>query len=812
MIRRELRHGWTVEALDGPAPEAVRGRVLPATVPGIVHQDLLAAGLIDDPLFDEHEAQQHWIGETGWRYAVEFDWTPGPERRHDLVFEGIDTVAVITLNGVELGATANQHRTYRYPVEHVLRHGRNSLVVELRSPMAYMREMIDLVGDRPRIPADPFPMIRKSACNFGWDWGPRVVTSGLWREVSLESWSDVRLAAVRVSASADRTARVNVELEHEHDGSTAEVSCAVGDVAVTSTMGSRGHVTLAVPEAALWWPRGYGDAALHDLRVRVGDDERTFAIGFRTIELDTEPDEHGIPFEVRVNGQLVPARGVNWIPPDVFPSRVDAAMLDARLADAVELGSNTIRVWGGGVYESDAFYDRCDRLGLLVWQDFAFSCAAYPEEEPLWSEVEAEARDAVNRLASHPSLALWNGSNENLWGIRQWGWEDLVRDVTWGRGYYERLLPAVVAELDPERSYIPSSPYSVASTDQNDPRDALTHLWDVWNSEDYEHYADAVPRFVSEFGLQGPAALSTLRAGLSERPLDPAFGHLHSHQKGIDGAEKLEHSYGDHLPRPDGFEAWHWTTQLNQARGLRFGIEHLRAAAPVCRGILVWQLNDCWPAVSWSLVDSAGVRKPVWFAVRSGFAEQLPVLGERDVILVNDSRTPVRGLRCTVSRVDARGTVAASVDLELDADPGAVTRSALPVELRRRAGGDGIVVLAVDGVTIAYRLDREPAAGLALESADYDVQLTTGPAGLDVEVTARTVLVDVTLLADQLAAHATVDSGLVTLLPGERHVFRTSGVDGVSESAVRAALRTLNDLVAMRENPERRLRAERVGN
>lgn len=799
MRRRSLHEGWTVRALSGPIPDGWRDVEVPAVVPGVVHEDLLRAGLIPDPLAGENEGALVWVGRSSWRFATEFSWTPDSETRHDLVFDGLDTVARITLNEVVIGRTVNQHRTYRFDVRHVLRSGSNRLVIDFESVFDEIASVEARLGGRPKIYPHSFAMVRKSACNFGWDWGPEVVTCGVWRSVRLESWSGVRIRAARPRADQDGLVRVAVELEHDGRRTPAPVVCRIGRDEARAEIEDQGVLSFRVSDPALWWPAGMGEPALHDLEISAGEDSLSLRIGFRTVEIDNRGDAHGIPFQFTINGRAVRVRGFNWIPDDVFPSRMTVDRYRSRLEDARDAGANLVRVWGGGVYESDEFYRLCDEMGLLVWQDFLFSCAAYPEEEPLWSEVRAEAVDAVNRLCVHPSLVVWNGSNENVWGMSEWGWDELIGQASWGQRYYDELLPGIVAALDPDRPYIPSSPFSWRADDQNEPSDGLSHRWDVWNEVDYAHYDAVVPRFVSEFGVQGAAAWSTLHAALDERPLDPERGQLALHQKAIDGHRKLPASFAEHFPPPLGLDDWHWTTQVNQAQAVRFGIERFRSHAPVCSGVILWQLNDCWPAVSWSVVDSAGIRKPAWHAVRSAFADRLLVLRDDELVAVNDSSESWHE-RVAVTRFSPEGVPGEWLDVLVDLPPGGVRRVLLPVGLRVQQRERG-VVMARSKDALVYRLDRQPLHG-GLPRARLEASVLPSDHGYDVEVVARSLVLDLCLLVDRVSASARVDSGMVTLRPGDRHVFAvtTPLLPDPGQLLDPMVLRCANDLVAGRSS------------
>ncbi|MFI7155312.1 glycoside hydrolase family 2 protein [Micromonospora chalcea] len=814
MSRRTLLHeGWTLRAEPGPAvPPEIAGTAVPASVPGCVHTDLLAAGLIPDPYLDDNENRLTWIGRTDWVYETTFGWQPGDEERVDLVCAGLDTVATVTLNGVEVGRTENQHRSYRFDVRALLRPDGNTLAVRFDSPYRYAEAHRDRLGDRPNAYPEPFHFIRKTACNFGWDWGPTLVTAGIWRDIGLHAWSTARLASVRpIVTVVDGVGRVELHAEVERTGDepltvratvagvTAEIAVPAGEPTAV--------VTLAVADPALWWPIGYGDQPRYDLdaTLHAADgrelDAASRRIGFRSVRLDTTPDAHGTPFALHVNDVPVFVRGVNWIPDDAFPNRVTRERLAQRFGQAAGAHVNLLRVWGGGRYESDDFYDLADEMGLLVQQDFLFACAAYPEEEPFRTEVEAEAREQVTRLAGHPSLVLWTGNNENIWGWHDWDWQEPLAGRTWGRGYYLELLPAVVGELDPTVPYWPGSPWSGSEElHPNDPAHGTTHIWDVWNTDDYTRYRDYVPRFLAEFGYQAPPAYATLRRALSDDPLAHDSPGMTHHQKAADGDGKLRRGLDAHLPPPADFDDWHYLTQLNQARAIQLGVEHFRSHRPVCAGTVVWQLNDCWPVTSWSAIDGDGRRKPLWYALRRAYADRLLTVQPRDgrpaLVAVNETAHAWRG-PATVTRLTVTGEPRAKTSVDLDVPAYSSVVVDLPAELARPDDGRAELLVADAGDAAERALwffaeDRD----VRWPAAQWDAAVEPVDGGRRVRVTARTVLRDLTLFPDRLDPAAEVDRALVTLLPGESVVFTVSTTCPLDAEALtsRPVLRCVNDL------------------
>jgi beta-mannosidase len=803
-----LTSGWTVWLAGGTVPDEaayLRELIVPAEVPGCCHQDLLAAGHIADPYVGRNELDVAWIGRADWRYDTTVTAVPAGHEQVDLVFDGLDTVATVTLDGAEVGRTRNMHRSYRFDVTRRVAAG-SHLSVLFTSAYTEAEAVKAQLGERPNAYPEPFNYIRKMACSFGWDWGPTLVTAGIWRPVRLEGWSTARLASVRplvtVANGAGRV-QVHLDLERTAPGQhrSLRATLEVGGRSVVANIPAGAQtavVEVEVPDADLWWPRGYGDQSLYECRVTLSADDTELdswhrRIGFRSLELDHTKDQHGTAFTFKLNGVATFARGVNWIPDDVFPSRIDAERYRHRLTQAADAGVNLVRVWGGGIYEDDAFYDICDELGLMVWQDFLFACAAYPEEEPLASEVEAEARDNVVRLMSHPSLVLWNGNNENLWGFRDWDWEEPLAGRTWGEGYYLDLLPRLVAELDPTRPYCAGSPWS-GSWDHhpNDPAHGPSHFWEVWNRRDYLDYLNYVPRFAAEFGWQAPAAYATLKAALpGEQLASDSPGMLH-HQRAEDGLGKLDRGLADHFLPPKDFDRWHYLTQVNQARAVATAVAHWRSHWPVCAGTIVWQLNDCWPVTSWAAIDGAARPKPLYYELRRLYADRLLTLQTREglhvVAVDNQSDQEWKGI-ASVRRMQVDGAVLAEDTLAFAVPAYSVALLPLSDDVRNLKDTEREFLVADAGEL------RDVVLGAEDRDFSYppaDLLLTIK--GLVVTITAQTFVRDLLVQADRLGPSAQADQGLITLLPGESCKVGISGLDpaDLDPALLRAAIFCIN--------------------
>lgn len=827
MHTQDLYDGWTLTAVAGPVPAELVGRRVRARVPGTSHTALLEAGLIPDPYLDRHEEDLAWMRRADWVYERDLDLAPAADdERVDLVFDGIDTVATLTFDDHEIGRTANQHRSYRFDVRSLVRPTTQRLRVLLSSALVHAEAEAARLGPRPLAYQQPFNMVRKMACSFGWDWGPDLQTAGLWRPVRVERWTVARLAAVRplVTVDAAGTGHVEVHVDVERSGLpgsdrpvTVRAHVAGADLTVT-VPGTQDTavVTLEVPHAPLWWPVGHGAQPLAELVVALAEpdseeplDTWTRRIGFRTVELDTSTDEDGTAFTFRINGRPIFVKGANWIPDDHLLTRITRERLAHRLDQAVDANLNLLRIWGGGIYESEDFYELCDERGLLVWQDFLLACAAYPEEQPLWDELEAEAREHVARLTPHPSLVLWNGGNENLWGFLDWGWQEELQGRTWGFRYATELLKGIVAELDPTRPYADGSPYSPghALTDvhPNDPDHGTHHQWEVWNRVDYRVYGDEVPRFCSEFGFQGPPAWATLTRAVHAvdgGPLtkdDPAFL---LHQKAEDGNGKLDRGMEPHLGVPDDFADWHWAAQLNQARAVQFAIEHYRSWWPRTAGAIVWQLNDCWPVTSWSAIDGDERRKPLWYALRTAYATRLLTVQPRDgrevLAVVNETPAIWQGtVRLSRQRLD--GTVLAEENLALAVGAWSVGHFALPTTVAKPDDAAQEVLVVRLGTLQAVHTWVEDV-DLDLDPAPLRASATPVQDGFRVDVTASSFARDVTLLVDRVDPDAIVDTALVDIPAGTTASFhvRTRGAFDPAELTRAPVLRSANDVVVRR--------------
>ncbi|MFM9873875.1 MAG: glycosyl hydrolase 2 galactose-binding domain-containing protein [Fimbriimonadaceae bacterium] len=619
---------------------------LEAEVPGYIHTDLMRHGVIGDPFVEKQELGCRWVDERAWNYECTFDWSPKdglPNRV--LVFEGLDTVVDVYLNEKLIGSFDNMFMRQEIDVAKLLIDGENCLRLCFHSAVR--------VGDERRATYfaengirtetawfDERAFVRKAGCMSGWDWGPRLVSCGIWKPIKLvEFESRIRTSSVGQEFLGHGRFRVSIDVDIEGAGEPEFFwnQSQVGQSFVTSDQ--------------MWWPVHEGVPALHELEIRLGDQVVRKQVGLRTIELIREPDEVGTSFEFLVNGRRVWCRGANWIPHDSFLTRVRRDDVFAAIDRYRKLGMNMLRVWGGGVYESDDFYDACDEAGILVWQDFPYACSYYPDNAEFKQVAFDEAVHQISRLKDRACLAIWCGNNENraLWQGK-WGVADASPDRFYGEIIYDEVLKRAVAENDPGRPYIESSPLLVQGMvdEAHAPaqRHSDDHFWDVWHGRgDWCFYRDSETRFSSEFGFASSCSLEAWKM-VSGRELSPTDPAVRWHDKTNKPWDVFKRMVEIHYPESETIEDWVYYSQLNQRDAMRAALEHYRSNA-ACRGALIWQANDIWPVQSWALEDSACLVKPAGFEMRRCFAPVMLAATMLDkclnIVVCNDSQEGVSG-------------------------------------------------------------------------------------------------------------------------------------------------------------------------
>jgi beta-mannosidase len=840
----ELSEGWSVSGAD----TFTAG--FPAQLPGTIHTDLLANNFIEDPFWRDNEMKLQWIGEEDWSYRNTF--LAGPELLEagvvELVFRGLDTFARVELNGRLLLESDNMFREWRVDVTRHLLTGENRLEVHFRSPLPEALAAHDALpytlpagNDLGDPPSRVF--VRKAAFHYGWDWGPRFVTSGIWRPVELVAWRGARLTNLHLTTDSlsPEMALLTAQVEVEATRAEAERRQAGGSIPVTLTLSSPqgsfssvSHeavlepginlftIPLNIPDPELWWPNGLGDHPLYtvqaalDMGLRV--DSLSTRIGLRSVELVTRADSVGESFFFEVNGIPVFMKGANYIPLDHFTPRVGEEEYRALFGDVVKANMNMLRIWGGGIYEEDLFYDLADEEGILIWQDFMFANGMYPGDSAFLANVRDEATYQLRRLRGHPSIALWCGNNEMEEGWQRWGWArayDTPEDSSAVREAYEAIfhqtLPQAVAREDPSRRYWPSSP-SLGWGDPESLNRGDSHYWGIWHGrEPFEVFTQKLPRFSSEFGFQAFPSMETVAAFTDAADRSLFNPILLVHQKHPIGNELISEYMERDYPVPSAFEDFTYLSQLLQARGMQMAFEAHRRAMPRTMGTLYWQLNDSWPVVSWSGRDYFGGWKALHYAARDAFAPILisPYLNGDTVEIwgVSDVLEPKDGM-LTLRLLDFRGATnwEATVPATLSPGTSQLLWSMAKGELLQGSDPAGVVLSADFGGERASLFYFLPPKGLALEIPAIQMEWEEGDGGIRLTLSSDVLAKDVYLSIRGSEEDESPGEGVPTrsgpvfsdnffdLLPGQPTTIRITTGESLDETQRRLRIRTLAEV------------------
>ncbi|MFC1483512.1 glycoside hydrolase family 2 protein [Candidatus Neomarinimicrobiota bacterium] len=620
-----------------------------AQVPGTIWSDLLRAGRIPDPFYRDNELKVQWVEKKEWEYRRTFQ-VDEDLLKHDKVIldcRGLDTITEIIINGSPVAKTENQFIEYEFDVKSLLVVGENRIHIIFRSILEWDRQQ---VAAEPKVSWTSSKgrmfFTRKEGSDFGWDWGVRLVTSGIWRPIRITAYQTARITdiAVRQNLSDPGNAILMIGADVEEYGSQQlELSLEVrlGEELVAEAevpvADSYAGTTVEIQDPQLWWPNGWGEQPLYRVVARLMDGgieihRKELPIGLRTIELVREKDERGETFGFKVNGNLIFCKGVNWVPADALPERPTEDHYRALLGACKEANMNMIRLWGGGEYQPDIFYEFCDENGIMIWHDFMFAVGPFIANEAYLANVEAEITSVVRRLRHHPSIVLWSGNNEcesNMGGGQQW--IEKYEAVTWEEydKIFNELIPQTAARYDPDRPYWPSSPHHPLDRDKANPdwetSSGDAHPWDVWHgAEPFSWYEDNLGfRFVSEYGFQSLPVMETIRAFTA--PEDRYFASYvldHHNKCGKIGAarpgnQRIAAYMTDMFKLPDSFADWVYVSQIMHGEAMKIGTEAYRRNFPHTTGALYWQLNDNWPTISGSSIDYYGRWKAThYFAVR----------------------------------------------------------------------------------------------------------------------------------------------------------------------------------------------------
>lgn len=603
-------------------------------LPGDGVSALEHAGIVPDPYWGRNEYDVRKMSEHEWIAKRTFT----VERTDlNLAIREVDTIAQISINGILVASTKNSFRSYEIDVSDALKMGENDIEIRFLSSPKVAQKLQDeqpfyVPWQKENGAIGNVNMLRKAQCDFGWDWGVALAPFGVYGPIQLVPHRDVKLGAVRVSQSHEANlaiVKIVAAVDGTRDGLSVTIIFADQEqLAVVENDSAQARFEINNPE--LWWPAGLGAQTLHDLTIKLDDQIETRRIGLRSMELVTETDDVGLGFKFRVNGHDVFMRGANWIPADALPSRIDPDKTRALLQSAVDANMNMVRVWGGGRYEPDYFYDYCDEMGLLVWQDFMFSCNLYPSTPEFLAEVDAEAREQATRIGHHASVAVWCGDNELIGAL---GWfEETIKDRDRYLVSYDRLnrtLENALKETLPDANWWPSSPSPGPMNfgdAWHDDGSGDMHFWSVWHEgKDFAHYRDVKPRFCSEFGFQSFPSMNTIRTFADEADMNIASPVMESHQKNSGGNARIAETMFRYFRFPVGFENFVYLSQVQQGLAIKTAVEFWRSVKPRCMGTLFWQLNDTWPVASWSSLDYGGNWKLLHHMAKDFFSLEIVV-------------------------------------------------------------------------------------------------------------------------------------------------------------------------------------------
>ena len=810
----ELSGPWTLRNRNG-------NWNLPAQLPGDTHTALLADGKIPDPFYGTNELALQTLHREDWIYEREFTVAPALLKEESVYLEldDVDTMARIFLNGKLAASLENAFLRHRVEAKHLLHAGTNTIRIEIASPeKAAEAEAKKIAYPIPHVinpvQSNHRNLLRKVQCHSGWDWGPCLMVSGV-ESVRLVAVSIARIESLQVIQAHPKiggpvTLTVHCEV-HSPTGGETDFSIAIdgqtksAKIRLQPGLNTLSHrVDIAKPR--LWWPNGHGDQPLYPLTVRVGEATETHRIGLRTIAIVNREDKDGLSLEFVVNGRAIFAKGANWIPADALPQRVTRAVLDDLLTSAAEAHMNMIRVWGGGRYESDDFYDLCDEKGLLVWQDFMFSCALYPATPAFLENVRQEVRWQVKRLRHRACLALWCGNNENVGALKWFNESKANRDrylVDYDR-LNEGVIGAAVRELDPAHLFWPSSPCGGVndySDCWHDDRRGDMHFWSVWHEgKPFEAYLDVKPRFCSEFGYQSFPSLSSIRTYATPDQWNVSAPVMEHHQRNPGGNARITENMTRYFRFPSGFENFVYLSQVQQGLAIRTAIEHFRRLRPICMGALYWQLNDMWPVASWSSLEYGGKWKALHYMAKRFYAPLLVSAvrtkeGAIEVWADNDTAKPVAA-QVRVRVLDFAGKTLKTVRFpaKLSADTSSRLRSFSLKELLGPKTNIESVFLTIDldagGTTVRNELFLTEYKKCALSKAKIAVEIRAEKDGA----------LRVDLQTDAPAFFVTLDAGLIrgtfndnvlTLLPGEPRTLRFDPKSAPGARTLAAFRRTL---------------------
>jgi beta-mannosidase len=658
-IFREINKNWQFKAVD-----SLNWKI--ASVPGNVFTDLLAHKIIENPFVKNNEEKVQWVSEKNWEYKTTFTLSDAIFKKEniELIFEGLDTYAKIYINGKYQLDTDNAFRKYSISLKEMPIQKSNELRIIFQNTTSF--ENAAKLNSKYKLSEGNRIYTRKAQFQYGWDWGPKLNASGISKGIFIHAWNDVKFESIFIRQKEIDTKKAilaaEISIESSSDKNISLFTKINREVISSNIALKKGTHTYKIPieitNPKLWWTHNLGTPYLYHFKFQlISDgkikDERSIKKGIRTIQLITKKDSLGASFYFELNGKPVYAKGANYIPQNSFQNKVTNQQYEKLLSDVVDSNMNMLRVWGGGIYENDVFYDLCDKKGILIWQDFMFACAMYPGDVDFLENIKEEAAQQVKRLRNHASIALWCGNNESAEGWKRWGWQnnraEKEKKEIWSDylAVFDSILPNVVAKYS-ETDYWATSPkYGRGNPKYKTEGDA--HDWWVWHDGyPFEHFKNNVPRFMSEFGFQSFPSFETINYINQNDTINLKTAAIRSHQKHARGFQLITEYMKRNYKIPTKDEDYVYVSQLLQAKGVVMGIEAHRRAKPNNMGTLYWQLNDCWPAISWSSIDYFGNWKALQYKAKKAFENVLisSVLENNSIqtFVVNDTFDPIQNV------------------------------------------------------------------------------------------------------------------------------------------------------------------------
>jgi beta-mannosidase len=796
--QREIKSSWMFRQVGSD-------KWYPAIVPGCVHTDLLDNALIKDPFYRTNEKDLQWIDKVDWEYetTVNLDELYLKNENIELICEGLDTYADLYLNDKKIISADNMFRLWKVNCKSYLKPGENKFRIYFHSPvnidlpkydsMSYPLPASNDLSEIGQLGKKAISVFaRKAPFHYGWDWGPRFVTSGIWRPIFLKAWKSATieyvqfiqnslskdLAAITAKLTIKSTVNDNIILKIKNN----DDECVNKSIHLKEGLNEI-TASFQIVNPKLWWPNGLGEPNLYNLETSIEKDKNEIdtqkgKIGLRTIVVVQDQDSVGRSFYFKINGKPVFMKGADYIPSDIFLPRVTTADYETIIKSAVDANMNMLRVWGGGIYENDIFYDLCDKNGILLWQDFMFACSMYPGDEHFLENVRQEAIDNVKRLRNHPSIALWCGNNEMEDGWNRWGWKSLIPEEKQKEVYaayselFLNIIPAVVKEYDGTRFYWPSSP----SSDFGRPslkESGDLHYWGVWHGkEPFESFQNNIGRFISEYGFQSFPEFKTVKSYTTPEDWDIESEVMMSHQRSGIGNLAIRDYLNMYYKIPKNFESFLYVGQVLQAYGIKMAIEAHRRNMPYCMGTLFWQIDDCWPVASWSSMDYYKRWKAVHYIAKKSYEKLIisPEIKSDDLsfFIVSDKLEQFSAdLNVRALNFNGKELFNKSVPVKIEANG---SHSYLKLNKKELTGNEPENNVVIDAQLISGKdiiteniIYLKYPKDLSLEKPDIKMNIVKSIGGYEIELNSNKLAKDVYLSLDQ---ECFITDNYFDLLPG----------------------------------------------